>query len=150
MKLCRFQPLDFSPQNLSRSEHKIHPEACTGAIEGDRVREIRGLFGAHDFTGRAWALAEVRLLAPLVPSKVVCMGRNYAPHAAELGNPVPKEPLIFLKPPSSVIGPDDSSTARDSRIEPMPELGGEAVTATPSLASCWLSVVVGMPGTTVE
>jgi len=107
MKLCRFQPLDFSPQNLSRSEHKIHPEACAGVIEGDRAREIRGLFGALEFTGRAWPLAEVRLLAPVVPSKVVCIGRNYAQHAAELGNPVPKEPLIFLKPPSSVIGPDE-------------------------------------------
>ena len=42
-----------------------------------------------------------------MPSKIVCMGRNYAEHAAELGNEVPKEPLIFLKPPSSVIGPDE-------------------------------------------
>lgn len=49
-------------------------------------------------------LSDVRLLAPATPSKVVCVGRNYADHAAELGNPVPEEPLIFLKPPSAIVG----------------------------------------------
>jgi 2-keto-4-pentenoate hydratase/2-oxohepta-3-ene-1,7-dioic acid hydratase in catechol pathway len=49
--------------------------------------------------------AEATLLPATVPSKVVCIGRNYAAHARELGNEVPAEPLIFLKPPSSVIGP---------------------------------------------
>ena len=58
-------------------------------------------------TGQSWALADVRLLAPIFPSKVVCVGRNYADHAAELGNAVPKEPLLFLKPSTSVIGPAD-------------------------------------------
>ena len=41
------------------------------------------------------------------PSKIVCIGLNYAKHAAEFGNPIPKEPLIFLKPPSSIIGPGE-------------------------------------------
>ncbi len=45
------------------------------------------------------------LLAPVAPSKIVCVGRNYAAHAAELGNEVPPEPLLFLKPPSSLLGP---------------------------------------------
>jgi 2-keto-4-pentenoate hydratase/2-oxohepta-3-ene-1,7-dioic acid hydratase in catechol pathway len=49
----------------------------------------------------------VTLLAPVRPRKIVCVGRNYAAHAAELGNEVPKEPLIFLKPPSAIIGPDE-------------------------------------------
>jgi 2-keto-4-pentenoate hydratase/2-oxohepta-3-ene-1,7-dioic acid hydratase in catechol pathway len=49
----------------------------------------------------------MRLLAPVEPSKIVCIGRNYAAHAAELGNEVPKEPLLFLKPPSSIIGPEE-------------------------------------------
>lgn len=49
---------------------------------------------------------EVELVAPVAPSKLVCVGRNYAEHAAELGNEVPPEPLIFLKPPSALIGPD--------------------------------------------
>jgi len=52
-------------------------------------------------------MGEVRLLAPVEPSKVVGIGRNYHEHARELGNPVPEEPLIFLKPSTSVIGPQD-------------------------------------------
>src|SRR6201999_3796014 len=55
------------------------------------------------------ALAELqaqgKLLAPVVPSKIVCVGRNYRDHAAELGNDVPAEPLLFLKPPSSLLAP---------------------------------------------
>ncbi len=107
MKLCRFQPLEFSSANLGRSEKHLHPEARTGVIEGGEVREIKSLFGSPEFSGSKWPLAEVRLLVPAVPSKIVCVGRNYAEHAAELGNEVPKEPLIFLKPPSSAIGPDE-------------------------------------------
>jgi len=50
-------------------------------------------------------LKELRLLAPVTPSKIVCIGRNYRDHAAELGNEVPKEPLLFLKPPSALLAP---------------------------------------------
>jgi 2-keto-4-pentenoate hydratase/2-oxohepta-3-ene-1,7-dioic acid hydratase in catechol pathway len=64
--------------------------------------------GARHPAGRSWPLDAVRLLPPVLPSKIVCVGRNYPEHAAELGNPVPQEPLIFLKPPSSVIGPEDA------------------------------------------
>ena len=49
-------------------------------------------------------LARLRLLPAVQPSKIVCVGRNYRDHAAELGNEVPKEPLLFLKPPSSLLG----------------------------------------------
>lgn len=52
-------------------------------------------------------LSAVRLLAPAEPSKIVCIGRNYREHAKELNHPIPTEPLFFLKPPSSVIGPGD-------------------------------------------
>ncbi|MGA7461444.1 MAG: fumarylacetoacetate hydrolase family protein [Candidatus Korobacteraceae bacterium] len=52
-------------------------------------------------------LSSVRLLAPVEPSKIVCIGRNYREHAKELDHPIPTEPLFFLKPPSSLIGPDD-------------------------------------------
>ncbi|SDO23768.1 2-keto-4-pentenoate hydratase/2-oxohepta-3-ene-1,7-dioic acid hydratase (catechol pathway) [Nakamurella panacisegetis] len=62
-------------------------------------------FGTPEFTGREWPLGQTRLLAPILPSKVVAVGRNYADHAAELGNAVPDEPLIFIKPSTSVIGP---------------------------------------------
>jgi 2-keto-4-pentenoate hydratase/2-oxohepta-3-ene-1,7-dioic acid hydratase in catechol pathway len=51
------------------------------------------------------SIAEVELLAPCTPTKIVAVGRNYAEHAAELGNVVPSEPLLFFKPPSAVVGP---------------------------------------------
>ncbi|KIR65491.1 2-keto-4-pentenoate hydratase/2-oxohepta-3-ene-1,7-dioic acid hydratase (catechol pathway) [Micromonospora haikouensis] len=77
--------------------------------EGLTVAEIEGHpFGQIQFSGARWALSDVRLLSPILPSKVVCVGRNYAEHAAELGNDVPKEPLLFLKPSTSVIGPRDA------------------------------------------
>ena len=62
-------------------------------------------FGTPTFTGRSWLLADVRLLAPILASKVVAVGRNYAAHAAEFGHEVPEEPVIFLKPNTSIIGP---------------------------------------------
>ena len=66
------------------------------------------LYAGLDLTGQKVPLDDVRLLAPVIPrSKVVCVGRNYAAHAAELGGEVPDEPLIFLKPNTSVIGPGD-------------------------------------------
>lgn len=63
---------------------------------------------APEVTGPAHPLTMVKLAAPVTPSKLVCVGRNYAEHAAELGNEVPPEPLIFLKPPTTVVGPDDA------------------------------------------
>lgn len=61
---------------------------------------------APEVAGSPLPLSDVQLYAPVDPSKIVCVGRNYAAHAAELGNEVPAEPLIFLKPPTVVIGPD--------------------------------------------
>jgi len=66
------------------------------------------LYAGIELTGESLSLDAVRLLAPLIPrSKVVGIGRNYAEHAAELGNEVPAEPLLFLKPNTAVIGPGD-------------------------------------------
>jgi 2-keto-4-pentenoate hydratase/2-oxohepta-3-ene-1,7-dioic acid hydratase in catechol pathway len=88
-----------------------------GAVEGEpeagpqglTIAEIEGHpFGQIQFSGARWALSDVRLLSPILPSKVVCVGRNYAEHAAEHGSEVPKEPLLFLKPSTSVIGPRDA------------------------------------------
>lgn len=62
-------------------------------------------FGEITFTGQEITGAQARLLAPVLPSKVIAVGRNYAAHAAEMGNDVPAEPMIFLKPNTSVIGP---------------------------------------------
>jgi 2-keto-4-pentenoate hydratase/2-oxohepta-3-ene-1,7-dioic acid hydratase in catechol pathway len=84
-----------------------------GVVEGSEdagltVAEIEGHpFGQITFTGQRWALPDVRLLSPILPSKVVCVGRNYADHARELGNEVPSEPQLFLKPSTSVIGHRD-------------------------------------------
>ena len=74
------------------------------------IAVLRGdpLYAGLDLTGRKIPLADVRLLAPVIPrSKVVGVGRNYARHAAELGHEVPAEPLVFLKPNTSVIGPGE-------------------------------------------
>jgi len=107
MKIARVQPLLFAPPP-PHQESRAGDAPCYAVIEGETAWEIDSPFaGARRRTGRSWPLAEARLAAPIVPTKVVCQGRNYVEHAAELNNPVPKEPLIFLKPPSSVIGPGE-------------------------------------------
>ena len=74
---------------------------------------------------RSFPLKDCRLAAPVLPSKIVCVGRNYAAHAAEFGHEMPKEPMIFLKPPSSVIGPGESIVLPkySQRVEHEAELG---------------------------
>lgn len=74
-------------------------------------------FGPIEFTGDRWALPDVRLLSPFLPSKVVAMGRNYAEHAREMGTAAPDTPLIFLKPSTSVIGDGDSIRLPPSSAE---------------------------------
>ncbi len=76
-----------------------------GLLEGDTVHEIPSLFDRTK--GAKFNFVDVRLLPPVMPSKIVCVGRNYRAHAAELGNEVPAEPLIFLKPPSALIASGD-------------------------------------------
>ena len=77
-----------------------------GVVEGLQVRALTAEPWAGGLAeGPAYGLSEVSLLAPVVPSKVVCVGRNYRAHAKELGNEVPREPLLFIKPSTSVIGP---------------------------------------------
>jgi 2-keto-4-pentenoate hydratase/2-oxohepta-3-ene-1,7-dioic acid hydratase in catechol pathway len=100
-----------------------------GVVEGEpdglTVAAIEGHpFGPITFAGPRWALADVRLLSPILPSKVVCVGRNYVEHAAELGNEVPKEPLLFLKPSTSVIGDGDTIRlpVQSKRVEHEAEL----------------------------
>jgi len=98
MKICRYLPRD--PART--------PTPRYGLIEGQSVIEIDGLPWAQWTRGaHSMPLSDIRLLAPAEPSKIVCVGRNYAAHAAELGNELPKEPLIFLKPSTSVIGPEE-------------------------------------------
>ena len=82
-------------------------------------------FGPTVLTGERHPLAAVRLLAPVLPSKVVCIGKNYADHAAEMGGEAPAAPVVFLKPSTSVIGPGEAvRLPRDSeRVDHEAELG---------------------------
>jgi 2-keto-4-pentenoate hydratase/2-oxohepta-3-ene-1,7-dioic acid hydratase in catechol pathway len=77
-------------------------------LGSDTIRVLGGTFFEDPLpTGEEVPLDEVRLLAPVLPSKLVCVGKNYAAHAAEFGMSVPEEPLLFLKPSTAVIGPHD-------------------------------------------
>ena len=109
MKLCRFQPLEFAIKDLGRSGTEVQARTLLGILDGGSIFEIRGDFlGARERTGRKWPADQVKYLPPAVPSKIVAVGRNYHEHVKEFNNPVPKEPAIFLKPPSSVLAPEDS------------------------------------------
>ncbi|KUL39841.1 2-hydroxyhepta-2,4-diene-1,7-dioate isomerase [Streptomyces sp. NRRL F-4489] len=79
-----------------------------GVLEGDELDVIKGHpFADFERSGRKVPLDKVRLLPPVLPNKVVGVGRNYAEHAAELGNEVPDTPVIFFKPSTAVTGPGD-------------------------------------------
>jgi 2-keto-4-pentenoate hydratase/2-oxohepta-3-ene-1,7-dioic acid hydratase in catechol pathway len=88
------------------------------AIDGHPFADIT-------FTGDRWALPDVRLLSPILPSKVVCVGRNYADHAKEMGGEAPAAPVIFLKPSTSVIGTGDAvrRPVDSNRVDHEAELG---------------------------
>lgn len=117
MKLCRYVTREVA------SSASVSPNY--GLIEDDIVFETSGPpWTPWTRSSRSLALSSVRLLAPVKPSKIVCIGRNYAAHAAELGNEVPKEPLMFLKPPSSIVSPDEAIvlTKYSQRVEHEGEL----------------------------
>ncbi|MDP9849466.1 fumarylacetoacetate hydrolase family protein [Streptosporangium lutulentum] len=96
-----------------------------GVVEGGPGEEfIAGIsghpFGPIQFTGERYSLSQVRLVAPMLPSKVVAIGKNYADHAQEMGGEVPDEPLVFLKPSTSVIGSGEAisyPTALSQRVD---------------------------------
>ena len=97
MKLCRFKAGD---------------RVSFGVIEDDSVFEIKDDPFAAGFSGEVkkgveHRLDKVKLLAPVLPSKIVAIGLNYKAHAAEFGKPLPEEPMIFIKPSTAVIGPDE-------------------------------------------
>lgn len=117
MKFCRFLPFEPSAPQPAPPLY--------GLLEREQVREISGPpWHSWSHGTRTWPVTNVRLLAPVDPGKIVCVGRNYAAHAAEFGNEVPKEPLIFLKPPSAIIGPGEpiALTPQSQRVEHEGEL----------------------------
>ncbi len=82
---------------------------CFGALEGDNIRILRNSIFADEFqfTDTVLSVDKVKLLAPVIPSKIVCAGLNYKDHAKELNMDLPKDPTLFLKPSTAVIGPED-------------------------------------------
>ncbi len=81
-----------------------------GLLAGEKIEVLWGTpydGGLANTTGEVLSLPEVTLLAPCEPTKIVAIGLNYRDHAAEFGHPIPEEPLIFMKPSTAVIGPDE-------------------------------------------
>jgi 2-keto-4-pentenoate hydratase/2-oxohepta-3-ene-1,7-dioic acid hydratase in catechol pathway len=81
-----------------------------GIVDGPELVVLKGhpLVAGYQTTGERIPLKEVKLLAPTIPSKIICIGKNFADHAAEIGEEVTDEPLIFFKPSSAIIGHGDA------------------------------------------
>ena len=103
MRIVRFAPPSGSPLGTDPHYGVLENDTTIRAIASDPLYA-----GIHLLENQV-SLADVRLLAPVIPrSKVVCVGKNYADHAAEMGGSVPAEPIIFIKPNTSVIGPNET------------------------------------------
>jgi 2-keto-4-pentenoate hydratase/2-oxohepta-3-ene-1,7-dioic acid hydratase in catechol pathway len=129
MRYCRFEHSNSAQYGLVESvagRDEITrlllqaPQTSEGDVEGLPSRRLNPI-----------PLAEASLLPPVEPSKIVCVGRNYREHAAELGHEVPKEPLLFFKPPSSLLPP--GGTILRPKISERTDYEGE------------LGVVIGRP-----
>ncbi len=101
-----------------------------GLIEAETIRPLLGFPNSADLENqlirnKTYNLSEVKMLLPTRPSKIVCVGRNYAEHAKELGNEVPQEPLLFLKAPSTLIGSGEAIKIpkQSEQVEHEGELG---------------------------
>ncbi len=100
-------------------------EVRFGVLQDEEISVINGdIFSDYEVTNEKVSKNEVKLLAPTEPSKVVCIGLNYVDHAKELNLTLPKEPLMFIKPSTSVIGPNDDVVYPEvsSRVEYEAEL----------------------------
>ena len=99
MHICRFTTSETPTPNYGL----VEGELILPFVEGQTIQSF-----PNPRTGPGVPRSEVNIVAPVSPSKIVCVGRNYREHAAELGNKMPDEPLLFLKPPSAVIGHGDN------------------------------------------
>ena len=103
MRIVRFSPGPDTGLGTDPLFGLLEDDNAISIIAGDPI------YHGVTKTGAITELSKVRLLAPVIPrSKVVCIGKNYADHAAEMGGVVPDEPIIFIKPNTSVIGPNDT------------------------------------------
>jgi 2-keto-4-pentenoate hydratase/2-oxohepta-3-ene-1,7-dioic acid hydratase in catechol pathway len=85
---------------------EVGEKTVSGILNGEEIIELDGdFYGILKTAGISHSLSQVKLLAPCVPSKIIAVGLNYRDHAAEMRLAVPSEPVVFLKPPTSVIGP---------------------------------------------
>jgi 2-keto-4-pentenoate hydratase/2-oxohepta-3-ene-1,7-dioic acid hydratase in catechol pathway len=87
----------------------LNGEIRFGSIQDDQVRVFSGdPMQSQTYSGEVVHLSQIRLLSPVTPSKIICIGMNYAAHAAEIAQDVPDEPLMFFKPVSAIIGPEET------------------------------------------
>jgi 2-keto-4-pentenoate hydratase/2-oxohepta-3-ene-1,7-dioic acid hydratase in catechol pathway len=101
MKFCRFE-------QAQTIHYGLIEDLAAGPTITRKVSRLPSDFAEFNDGERCdIAMQDVRLLAPTLPSKIICVGRNYREHAKELNHEIPTSPLIFLKPPSAVIGPGD-------------------------------------------
>jgi len=108
-----------------------------GILDGKRIQALDGNpYGRIKTTDRYYDSSEVKLLAPCVPSKIVALGVNYQSHGDEMSHRIPAEPLIFIKPSTSVIGPEDNIVYPESseRVDYEGELGVVIKTRTSRIA----------------
>jgi 2-keto-4-pentenoate hydratase/2-oxohepta-3-ene-1,7-dioic acid hydratase in catechol pathway len=118
MRYCRFLPAPDSAPAYAAVETRDNILWATRLLtQAERPAEDLTPTFTGTFTPKP--LSDLHLLAPVTPSKILCVGRNYKDHAAELGNELPKEPLLFLKPPSSLLRPGGTITlpALSSRVD---------------------------------
>ena len=87
---------------------EYNKEVYEGVVDSDEIQVIKGSFlNDYEVSAEKCSISDVRFLPPVIPTKIVCVGQNYLGHIEEIGVPVPKEPVLFLKPPSSLIGHED-------------------------------------------
>lgn len=116
MRLCRFlDPSSNEPRHGFIAADTVYPVTVNEFFQPRELPHAQAAIALH----------KVQLTTPVIPSKIVCVGRNYREHAAELGNKMPEEPLLFLKAPSAVIGNDEviKLPPQSNQVEHEGELG---------------------------
>ena len=99
----------WQTRRMRIARFNLNGEIRYGLVAGDQVSLFAGNpFESKELSGQSVALDQIQLLAPVIPSKIICIGMNYAAHAAEISQDVPDEPLMFFKPVSALIGPGDT------------------------------------------